>query len=218
MQRVSLTPVAPRPPRRRRGPTTFAALLTAAVLSASAATPGAAECPWLVQPFAEGPTYAPQAMAYDILFEGLDPRAKVFYGFTVASDALAWQLAKAATLPEMERDARRLEPTALSNGAMAYELASDSVEPHTIYLVTANAVIDELERIEARIEPGRPVAVSQLLPRTRGATDLSGPLPRRSLPGFEIVSATPEVTGGGIDQMRAEAPSVQICAYQVVTR
>jgi hypothetical protein len=60
------------------------------------------------------------------------------------------------------------------------------------------------------------VAISQLLPKTRGATDLSGPLPRRSLPGFEIISATPETTG--IDHMRAEVPSVQICAYQVALR
>ena len=217
MQRVSLTTAAS-PPRRRRMPRFAAALLTAAVLSASAATPGAAECPWLVQPFVEGPTYAAQPTAYDILFEGLDPRAKVFYGFTVASDTLAWQLAKAATLPEMERDARRLEPISLSNGAMAYELAPDSVEPHTIYLVTANTVIDELERVDARIDPGRTVAISQLLPKTRGATDLSGPLPRRSLPGFEIISATPETTGRGIDRMRAEMPSVQICAYQVAMR
>jgi len=62
------------------------------------------------------------------------------------------------------------------------------------------------------------VAISQLLPKTRGATDLSGPLPRRSLPGFEIISATPETTGRGIDRMRAEMPSVQICAYQVAMR
>jgi hypothetical protein len=217
MQRVSLPPAAS-PPRRRRAGRTAAALLTATVLTASAATPGAAECPWLVQPFVEGPAYAAQSTAYDILFEGLDPRAKVFYGFTVASDDLAWQLAKASTLPEMERDARRLEPTALSNGAVAYELAPDSVEPHTIYLVTANTVIDELERVDARIEPGRTMAISQLLPKTRGATDLSGPLPRRSLPGFEIISATPETAGGGIDQMHTEAPSVQICAYQVAMR
>jgi len=217
MQRVSLTPAAA-PPRQRRAPRVAAALLTATVLSASAATPGAAECPWLVQPFVEGPIYAAQPMAYDILFEGLDQRAKVFYGFTVTSIDLAWQLAKSSTLPEMERYARPLEPTALPNGAMAYELAPDSVEPHTIYLVTANTVIDELERVDARIDPGRTVAISQLMPKTRGATDLSGPLPRRSLPGFEIISATSETTGRGIDQMRAEVPSVQICAYQVAMR
>jgi len=218
MQRVSFTPAASRPPRRRRAARTAGALLTAAVLSASAATPGAAECPWLVQPFVEGPIYAAQPMAYDILFEGLDQRAKVFYGFTVTSIDLAWQLASQSTLPELERHARRLEPTTLSDGAMAYALAPDSIDPPTIYLVTANSVVDELERIDARIEPDRTVAISQLLSKTRGATDLSGPLPRRSLPGFEIISATPETTGRGIEQMRAEAPSVQICAYQVAMR
>lgn len=171
----------------------------------------------MVQPLAEGPTYAAEPSAYDIQFEGLDPRAKVFYGFTVTSDDLAWELASASTLPELERDARRLEAVTLAGGATAYEAADESLDPHTIYLVTANAVIDELERIEARIEPNRPVAVSQLFSKTRGASDLSGPLPRRSLPGFEIVSVAEE-TGRGIDPMRAEVPAVQICAYQVVMR
>jgi len=44
--------------------------------------------------------------------------------------------------------------------------------------------VEELDRLEAAIEPSRPFNVSYA--KTRGATDVSGPLPVRSLPGIEI--------------------------------
>lgn len=67
--------------------------------------------------------------------------------------------------------------------------------------------VPELEEIGPRIEPERPLAISQLALRTCGGTDQSGPLPHRSVPGFLIADAGDE---GG--------PNLQICAYQVALR
>jgi hypothetical protein len=67
--------------------------------------------------------------------------------------------------------------------------------------------VRELEQIDARIEPARPLALSELLPKTRGGSDWSGPLPHRSLPGFEIAGAS--------DPAGPLLADLQICAYQV---
>jgi hypothetical protein len=167
-----------------------------------------AACPWIVQPSGQKMAISSeQPPAFDIVFDGLEQNSKVFYGFTVASLDLAWQLANEHVLPALAPDGRRLEATVTPGGPTAYQLSPDSIQPHTIYLVAAGSLVRELEQIDARIEPARPLALSELLPKTRGGTDWSGPLPHRSLPGFEIAGANHEAG--------PELGDVQICAYQV---
>jgi hypothetical protein len=224
MQSVSASAVARRALRPRGAPRVALALATATAIVTGMAQLASAACPWIVQPETE--TVAANGTAtptFDIVFDGLDQRSKVFYGFTVASLDLAWALANQGALPSMRADARRLEPKVTPEGTIAYQLAPDSLRPHTIYLVAANKEVRELEQLQARIEPVRPMAVSELMPqlqpRTRGGTDWSGPLPRRSVPGFEIAggerSPSPAGVGDGIGPVAA---AVQICAYQVATR
>ena len=199
------------PARPRRARAAFLALIT---LTAAGAVndASAAPCPWIVQPHREpigaGPLdeKAKQA-AFDILFDGLAHEVGAFYGFSVTSTDLAWEIADENALPDLSAGARRLQPTKTPLGTLAYRLAPDTVEPHTIYLVTARSPVDELEEIGARIEPDRPLAISQLAMRTRGGSDQSGPLPHRSLPGFLIADAD-----------GAQGPDLQICAYQVAVR
>ncbi|HEX5795974.1 MAG TPA: hypothetical protein VFY19_09040 [Geminicoccaceae bacterium] len=180
--------------------------LTAALVGGTAEL-AAAPCPWIVQPYTENAQVASSAPTFDIVFDGLGQSSKVFYGFTVASLDLAWQLANERTLPELAPDGRRLEARATPQGTIAYQLSPDSIQPHTIYLVAAGSLVRELEQIDARIEPARPLALSELMPKTRGGTDWSGPLPHRSLPGFEIA--------GVADRASPVLADVQICAYQV---
>lgn len=203
MQPVILTRAA-RPPRPRAS----AILLTAAALAAmSPSLAAAAEgtCPWIVQPAVDEKTRSSK-QAYEIMFEGLELNVSAFYGFSVASIDLAWQLAKEQTLPELKEDARRLESIETQLGTL-FRLAPDTIEPHTIYLVASETRLDELEKIGARIEPSRQLAISELAMRTRGGSDQSGPLPHRSVPGVLIADAS-----------TASAPEVQICAYQVAMR
>jgi hypothetical protein len=218
MQSVSPSAVS------RRALRVAAALATATAVVTGMAQLAAADCPWIVQP--ETQTVAADAgatPAFDIVFDGLDQSSKVFYGFTVASLDLAWQLTKQGAMPPLATDARRLQPKLTPYGTVAYQLAPDTIRPHTIYLVAAAKVVHELEQLQARIEPARPMAVSELMPqlqpKTRGGSDWSGPLPRRSVPGLEIAGAerTPTApdTGAGIGPMAAD---VQICAYQVTMR
>lgn len=194
-------------PLSRNAPPRRAAALAAGALLAGVASPAAAACPWIVQPyvaevsFATPETDAPPA--YEIMFSGDDVAA--FYAFSVAAADLAWELADGgAALPELGDGARALAPQPTPIGTTVYELAPDTVEPATIYLVAAGAPVERLERIGAGIEPDRPVAVAG---RVRGGSDQSGPLPRRTVPGFEIADAAP---GQGAD--------MQICAYQVAAR
>lgn len=199
------------PARPRRARAAYFALITLAAASA-VHDASAAPCPWIVQPHPEpigaGPLdeKAKQA-AFDIMFDGLAHEVGAFYGFSVTSVDLAWEIADESTLPDLSADARRLQPTKTPLGTLAYRLAPDTVEPHTIYLVTARGPVDELEEIGARIEPDRPLAISQLAMRTRGGSDQSGPLPHRSVPGFLIADAD-----------SAQGPDLQICAYQVAMR
>jgi hypothetical protein len=200
MQPLSLA-CAARPPRlRARAIPVMAAL--AALSPSLAAAEGA--CPWIVQP-AEAAARSSEP-AYEIMFDGLDLNVATFYGFSVASMDLAWQLAKERALPELTADARRLEDVETKLGTV-FQLAPDSIEPHTIYLVASEGRVDELEDIGARIEPSQQLAISQLAMRTRGGSDQSGPLPHRSVPGVLIADAG-----------SASVPEVQICAYQVAMR
>jgi hypothetical protein len=176
-----------------------------------------AACPWIVQPYAQSVPVSSETPTFDIVFDGLGQSSKVFYGFTVASLDLAWQLTSDGVLPALDPDGRRLELKAAADGTVAYRLAPDSIKPHTIYLVAADGVVQQLEQIDARIEPVRPMALSQLMPRTRGASDWSGPMPRRSLPGFEIAGVA-DSGRGAAGQVGAAVADVQICAYQVAMR
>lgn len=190
------------------------ALATAMVTASDTSQGAAGACPWIVLPTPATKAAAVAPPAYDIVFQGLGERTKVFYGFTVSSLDVAWELTNQQALPDLFLHGRRLEPAAEQTGATGYQLAEDSIEPHTIYLVAADTVVDKLEQIDARIEPAQPVAVSQLLPRTRGGSDLSGPLPHRSVPGVEIANTA--------DQPRkatgAAAAELQICAYEIAVR
>jgi hypothetical protein len=199
MQPLTLA-CAVRPSRPRARAIPVMAALAVALSPSLAAAEGA--CPWIVQP-AEA---TPSEHAYEIMFDGLDLNVATFYGFSVASMDLAWQLAKERALPELTADARRLESVETTLGTV-FQLAPDSIEPHTIYLVASEGQVDELEEIGARIEPSRQLAISQLAMRTRGGSDQSGPLPHRSVPGVLIADAG-----------SASAPEVQICAYQVAMR
>lgn len=214
MQSVKFSPPAARS-RRRRTLGVAAAVAAAMAMVGSTAELALAACPWIVQPYGQSLQITSDTPAFDIVFDGLGQNSKVFYGFTVASLDLAWQLANQRTLPPMHVDARRLEPKMTAHGTLAYQLAPDSIQPHTIYLVASGSVVPELELIDARIEPARPLALSQLLPKTRGGTDWSGPLPHRSLPGFEIASVD---DAGGSDTTSAFSAGIQICAYQVGLR
>jgi hypothetical protein len=221
MHSVSVSAVAGRVERSGDIVRVALAMATAAAVVAGMARPGSAACPWIVQPEAETVAAAASAKpAFDIVFDGLDQSSKIFYGFTVASLDLAWQLASEGALPPLKADARPLEPKITPTGAIAYRLAADTIQPSTIYLVAANRVVRELEQIDARIEPARPMAVSELMPqlrpRTRGGTDWSGPLPRRSVPGFEIAGAERTPIGPqAAEGIGPQAAAVQICAYQV---
>ena len=207
MQPLASAPLAPRSVGRQHARRIACALATATALVGGTANLAAAACPWIVQPSGHNLTIASEAPAFDIVFDGLGQSSKVFYGFTVASLELAWQLANERALPALAPDGRPLEARATPQGTMAYQLAPDSIQPHTIYLVAAGSQVRELEQIDARIEPVRPLALSELLPKTRGGSDWSGPLPHRSLPGFEIA--------GVAERASPVLADVQICAYQV---
>ena len=189
----------------------------AGLLVGSTARLAVAACPWIVQPYAQSAPVSSGTPTFDIVFDGLGESSKVFYGFTVASLDLAWQLANDGVLPALDPGARRLEMKATPNGSFAYQLAPDSIQPHTIYLVAADGVVQELEQIDARIEPVRPMALSQVMPRTRGGSDWSGPMPHRSLPGFEIAGVA-DSARSSTGQIGAAVADVQICAYQVAMR
>lgn len=194
--------------RTRRGCVAVLALAGMTVgQDVSAATP----CPWVVQPYPEPvaatPDQKPTAPAFQIVFDGMPDEGAAFYGFSVASMDLAAQFADLSRLPDLSTDARPLEAARTELGTVAYRVTADTIEPHVVYLVSAPAPVEPLEQIAARIEPDRPIAVSALALRTRGASDLSGPLPHRSVPGFLVASADDD-----------SGPNLKICAYQVAMR
>lgn len=203
-----MKPISPKPPGRpRRGRATLLAL-TGALFTAAVAGPASAACPWVVQPYVSEATIAAKSggrPAYEILFDGMAKEVSAFYAFSVASVDLAWKLAdQGAGLPELGDGVRTLEAKPTPIGTTVYQLAEDTVAPETIYLVAAEQPVDRLERIGARIDPDRPVAVAV---RFRGGSDQSGPLPRRTVPGFQIASAAPD-----------QGAELEICAYQVAMR
>jgi hypothetical protein len=203
----------------RRARRLAGAVAVAGLIVGGTANLAAAACPWIVQPYAQSVPVSSETPTFDIVFDGLGQSSKVFYGFTVASLDLAWQLTSDSVLPALDPDGRRLEMKATAEGAVAYQLSPDSIQPHTIYLVAADGVVEQLEEIDARIDPARPIALSQLMPRYRGGSDWSGPMPHRSLPGFEIAGVADANGGRGTsDQNGTAVAAVQICAYQVAMR
>ena len=204
--------------RRRARPHLVALLLVAIGLCGAATAEARAACPWIVQPSAQTVQVTSEEPAFEIVFDGLDQDARIFYGFTAASLDLVWQLSTGQELPELGADARRLEPKATPLGTTAYQLSPDTIQPHTIYLVATSTPLAALERLDARIEPARPLALSQLLPRMRGGSDWSGPLPHRSLPGYEIGAGDATADDVAQDEPELAAAGVQICAYQVAMR
>lgn len=188
----SVTSLAPKRPRGFKRP--FAALCGAIAVGLGAVGPAAsAECPWIVKPYtSETVTFASKdedrGPAYEILFNGSE-EAEAFYAFSLAPRPAG------SDTVDLARAARRLEPVDTPIGPV-YRLPPDAAPPGTIYLVAAEAPVDKLEQIQARIEPAAPpLAVAGL---TRGASDVSGNLPHRSLQGREIASA-----------------DLRICAYDV---
>lgn len=194
-----------RPRRQRAVRATLVAMAALASVDPVLAEPAETTCPWIVQPAAHDEIVSSEP-AYEIMFEGLGLNVDTFYGFSVTSIDLAWQLAEQSNLPDLTADARRLESLETRLGTF-YRMAPDSIDPPTIYLVAARVPVDELEDIEARIEPSRTRAISHLAMRARGGSDQSGPLPHRSVPGVLIADASSEAT-----------PELQICAYQVAMR
>ncbi len=161
--------------------------VAALALMGLGATSARAECPWIVQPHPDDAAKGGAQTLVSIVFDGLDEQRQFFYGFTVTDMDLAWDLATDGVLPDLGSKSRSLAAVKTPSG-QAFELSDESIEPHAVYLVTSSARISELEQMEAEIEPSKPFHVSYF--KTRGATDMSGPLPTRSLPGVEIRSST----------------------------
>jgi hypothetical protein len=141
-----------------------------------------AECRWIVQPHDTQEEDRLASTLVNIVFDGLELQRHFFYGFTVTDVGLAWDLTATGTLPDLGPHGRALSVVATESGP-AFEVDAQSIEPHTVYLVAALSPVHALETMKAGIQPDQPFAVSA---RTRGATDVSGPLPTRSLPGVEI--------------------------------
>lgn len=142
-----------------------------------------AACPWIVQPYIDGEQRASEQTLVNIVLDGLAHQQQFFYGFTVTDIDLAWDLSASGTLIDLGPNGRALNVVDTVAGQI-FEVDDNSIKPHTVYLAAARSPVAALEIIDAAIEPSRPFTVSYL--KTRGATDVSGPLPTRSLPGVEI--------------------------------
>lgn len=167
-------------------------------------------CPWVVQPNEPIVGLGSDTATYEIMFTGLEDR-ELLYGFTVTDHQLALQLTRKGELKDLAASAKPLTLIEREE-SFVYQLSSSSILPKTIYLAVAMATVDELEQIDARIEPPRPVSIGML---TRGASDHTGPLPHRSVPGIEIIAMPTEP-----DQLMSPVAErgIQLCGYQVSWR
>ena len=152
--------------------------------------PGSAKaaCPWIVQPHFDDQRPVSDTTLVNIVYDGMAKRPQFFYGFTVTDIDLAWDLSTDGTLTDLGPNGRPLDVMETTVGP-AFEVDAESIEPHTVYLVAARSPVGELEDLGAAIEPSQPFHVSF---KTRGASDVSGPLPARSLPGVEIRASKSE--------------------------
>ncbi len=172
---------------------TFAMGCALAVMSLTgAAGSTVAECHWIVQPYPDESQALAEQTLVQVTFDGLLDEKQFFYGFTVTDEDLAWDLTTHGTLTGLGQNGRALTARETEVGK-AFAVSADSIKPHAVYLVAAQAPVAELEAINAAIEPSQPVNVGQA--KTRGGTDFSGALPDRSLPGFELraLSQDPDV-------------------------
>ncbi len=180
----------------------------AALVAGLISGPALAGCPWVVQP---SEAIGGDQPDYEITFNGAPDRSWRYYAFTVTDHDLAWQLSSGDGLAALDGRGRPLEVID-QDDRLRYRADGASVMPLTIYLVVSTSTIPELETIAAGFEPSRPIAVGL---RMRGASDTSGPLPHRSLPGVEIHYASNEPTA---TELSTNQPEYQLCAYQVLIR
>lgn len=180
----------------------------AALITGLISGPALANCPWIVQP---SEAISGDQPDYEITFNGAPDRSWRYYAFTVTDHDLAWQLSSGSGLAALDERGRPLEVID-QDDRLRYRADSASVMPLTIYLVVSTSSMPELDTINAAFEPSRPIAVGL---RMRGASDTSGPLPHRSLPGVEIHYASNEPTA---TELSTNQPEYQLCAYQVLIR
>lgn len=180
----------------------------AAVITGLIGSPALAGCPWIVQP---SKTIVGDVPDYEIMFNGKPDPSWTYYAFTVTDHVLAWELSSGSGLAALDDRGRPLQAID-DDGRARYRVDDASVVPLTLYLVISTAPLPELDAIAADFEPARPIAVGL---RVRGASDTSGPLPHRSLPGVEIRYANSEAAATEFD---ATLPDHQLCAYQVLIR
>lgn len=188
----------------RRWKTAGAAALVAGLISG----PALAGCPWIVQP---SDAIGGDLPDYEITFNGEPDPSLTYYAFTVTDHDLAWQLSSGDGVSTLDDRGRPLMVID-QDDRLRYRADTASVMPLTIYLVVSTVPMAELDAIAAAFEPARPIAVGL---RLRGASDSSGPLPHRSLPGVEIHYAASEPTAAQLGAGRLE---YQLCAYQVLIR
>lgn len=204
----------PKPARMiRKAPWGFIAMMMAGIGlgNVAVADDDTSTCPWIVQP--EEPAFglARDMTTYEILFTGQTAET-VFYGFSATDHKLTRQLTRDGEIPDLEQSGRSLE-TVERDRFIVYQVSAETIEPRVIYLVAAASPIPRLEQIDARIDPARPIAVGL---RTRGASDVSGPLPRRTFPGIDIMAAASKQREEERTAIAsANGPDFKLCAYQV---
>ncbi|MEZ5932616.1 MAG: hypothetical protein R3F54_11775 [Alphaproteobacteria bacterium] len=186
----------------------WAASLAAGLIAATFSGPALASCPWIVQP---SDVITGDLPDYEIMFNGRPDPNLTYYAFTVTDADLAWELSSGNGLNAVDG---RTRPLAVIESTDRDRFRADpsSVMPLTVYLVVATASIPKLDAIAASFEPSRPIAVGL---RMRGASDTSGPLPHRSLPGVELHYASHDPSG---TQIGSGSTEYQLCAYQVLIR
>lgn len=170
---------------REDGRPIFSCVAMAASMMFGMMSAAEAACPWIVQTHFDDGHRTSEKTLVNIVFDGMDNREQHFYGFTVTHIDLAWDLSAPGdgTMIDLGPHARALDILETVTGP-AFEISPESIEPHTVYLVSARSPVGELDQLQAAIEPSTPFNVSYA--KTRGATDVSGPMPTRSLPGIEI--------------------------------
>ena len=192
----------------RRRPVSGRLAAGAFLITGMFGTPALAGCPWIVQP---SQAIGGDRPDYEIMFNGKPDPALAYYAFTVTDPDIAWELSSGSGLAALDDRSRPLEIIDETDRPR-YRADAASVMPLTIYLVVSTAPMAGLDAIAAGFEPARPIAVGL---RMRGASDSSGPLPHRSLPGVEIHYAAGGATATELDADRVE---YQLCAYQVLIR
>lgn len=191
----ALTQITPHGNRRqvnvRGGLALVGVLLGVLAARVNGETGGA--CPWEVQPLKRYSVYL-NVPSFEIIYYGGDRDRRIFYGFSIPSEAIELDL-NISQLADL--NARRLQPLPAAARPQAYVVTAAVNEPVTLYLVSATSKIMALEQLNARIQPAKPKA-------ERGVTDDSGPLPPQALP------IVPVRRPGGFP-----APNFQICASHI---